>query len=55
MELELSEDEQQELREVLDGVLGDLSSEIAGTDNAHYRTTLNQRRDRLQAVRQRLG
>ena len=54
MELTLDEAEAAELRDLLDGTLGDLSSEIADTDNPRYRTALKERRTRLQAVRARL-
>ena len=40
MELTLTEDEATELRDLLDGSLGDLSSEIADTDNPGYRLGL---------------
>jgi hypothetical protein len=54
MELILTDDEASELRNLLDGSLGDLSSEIADTDNPSYRLALKQRRVHLQAVRSRL-
>ena len=54
MELQLTESEATELRDLLDGSLGDLSSEIADTDNPSYRLALKERRTRLQAVRARL-
>ena len=37
MELTLTEPEATELRDLFDGSLGDLSSEIAATDNPSYR------------------
>jgi hypothetical protein len=55
MELTVTEPEATELRDLLDGSLGDLSSEIAGTDNPSYRLVLKERRTRLQAVRAQLG
>ncbi len=55
MELTLTDAEVTELRDLLDGALGDLSSEIADTDNPGYRVTLKSRRSDLQAVRERLG
>ncbi len=55
MVLTVTEPEGTELRELLDGSLGDLSSEIAGTDNPGYRLMLKERRTRLQAVRIQLG
>jgi hypothetical protein len=51
MELTMTEVEAAELRDLLDGALGDLSSEIADTDNPGYRLVLKERRTRLQAVR----
>ena len=54
MELTLTDEEATELRDLLDGSLGDLSSEIADTDNPGYRLTLKERRTHLQAVRARL-
>jgi len=51
MQLTLTDAEATELRELLDGSLGDLSSEIADTDNPNYRLALKERRTRLQAVR----
>jgi hypothetical protein len=53
--LALDEEHATELREVLDEVLGDMSSEIASTDNALYRSTLQTRRDRLRAIRAQLS
>ena len=54
MELTMTDVEAAELRDLLDGALGDLSSEIADTDNPSYRLALKERRTRLQAVRARL-
>jgi hypothetical protein len=54
MQLELTDDEAKDLRDLLDGALGDMSSEIAATDNAEFRASLNERRNRLQQVRVRL-
>ena len=51
MELTMTDVEAAELRDLLDGALGDLSSEIADTDNPSYRLALKERRTRLQAVR----
>lgn len=45
----------EELRMLLDGTLGDLSAEIAGTDNASYRHVLHGRREHLQHVRVAIG
>jgi hypothetical protein len=50
MQLQLSDDDVVLLREVLASVVGDLSPEIADTDNPSYRRELKLRRDRLQAM-----
>jgi len=55
MDLTLTDAEAGELRMLLDSALGDLSSEIADTDNAGFRQDLKRRRDALLAVRTRLG
>ncbi len=55
MDLVLSEDEAIDLRTLLDGTLGDLSMEIADTDNPALRVALKERRDRLRGVRQRMA
>lgn len=54
MNLTLSDDEAGELRSLLDTVLGDLSHEIAATDNADYRATLRQRRELVTSIRHAL-
>ena len=54
MELTLNDVEATELRDLLDGALGDLSSEIADTANPGYRLGLKERRTHLQALRDRL-
>jgi hypothetical protein len=54
MELTLTDAEADELRDLIDGSLGDLSSEIADTDNPSYRLALKERRTHLQAVRSRV-
>jgi hypothetical protein len=50
MLLDLTEVQCAELQKLLEGALGDLSSEIAGTDNAEYRQGLRDRRTALEAV-----
>jgi len=55
MELTLTDTEATELRDLLDGSLGDLSSEIADTDNPSFRLALKDRRDRLRSVRDKLA
>ena len=55
MQLELDDADVRELRTLLAGALGDLSSEIANTDNAQYVRDLRARRDRLRAIGERLG
>ena len=47
MDVTLTDALAEELSDTLDEVLGDLSTEIAGTDNAHFRATLERRRGRL--------
>ncbi len=55
MKLDLSEPLADELRSTLEAVLGDMSSEIAGTDNPTYRRELLNRRERLAAIYSQLG
>jgi hypothetical protein len=43
-----------ELLTTLDEVIGDLSVEIADTDNPGFRRDLKARRERLEAIRSRL-
>lgn len=50
MNLSLTEEQAAELAELVRSALGDLSSEIADTDNAVYRAHLNERRERLRQV-----
>ena len=54
MQLDLTNEEVVALREALDDVLGDLSSEIADTDNPNYRAGLSRHRDVIRQVRGRL-
>ncbi len=55
MKLDLSEPMADELRSTLESVLGEMSSEIADTDNAAYRRELVSRRERLAAIQTQLG
>lgn len=55
MQLTLTDDESADLRDLLDGSLGDLSSEIADTDNPNFRLALKERRIHLKSVRAQLG
>jgi hypothetical protein len=55
MQLELSNEDAQLLREVLDLVVRDLSPEIAHTDNAQYRRALIDRRGHIAAILDSLG
>lgn len=55
MEVELDVQQVDALRSVLDDALGDLSHEIADTDNASFREGLRTRRDVLQEIRVKLG
>ena len=51
MNLALSNEQVGELHLLLDAVLSDLSYEIAGTDNAEYRSKLRHRRQLLTSIR----
>ncbi len=53
--VELSADERDDLVGLLSDALGDMSSEIADTDNAGYRAGLVARRDRIRAIVGRLS
>jgi len=50
MLIELTEGQCSELQRLLENSLGDLSTEIAGTDNAEYREGLRERRSILESV-----
>ncbi len=50
MLIELTEAQCAELQRLLEGALGDLSSEIAGTDDVEYREGLRDRRAVLESV-----
>jgi hypothetical protein len=52
--LTLTSDQAAELSSVLDEVLGELSTEIADTDNARYRSVLQGRRDQIREIREAL-
>ena len=55
MQLDLSEDDVELLREVVDSALDRLTSEIGHTDNRVYRQNLKDRRDRLRGLIDVLG
>ena len=55
MQLELSEEERQELVELLRTTHADLNPEIAHTMNADFRERLRQRRALLEGLLKRLG
>jgi hypothetical protein len=55
MQLDLSDDDVELLREVLDSALDRLTSEIGRTDNRVYRRDLKGRRDRLRSLLDVLG
>ena len=55
MDLTLDDERADALRTLLDEALGDLSTEIADTDNAGYRQGLRDRRSLLQDIRAQLG
>jgi hypothetical protein len=50
MLIELTEAQCAELQRLLESALGDLSTEIAATDNAEYREGLRERRAVLESV-----
>jgi hypothetical protein len=50
MQLDLSDDDVELLREVLDSTLDRLTSEIGHTDNRAYRQNLKLRRERLRGL-----
>lgn len=50
MDLPLTDEQAEVLDSTLREVIGELSGEIAGTDNAAYRGTLTDRRDILREV-----
>ncbi|MEX2469110.1 MAG: hypothetical protein WD396_05075 [Pseudohongiellaceae bacterium] len=52
--LELTDEQQELLADLLKGVLGDLSYEIADTDNSTFKDKLKKRRDALKALAQQL-
>jgi hypothetical protein len=54
MQVELDTAEVAELRSLLTSALGDLSSEIAGTDNPQFVRELQARRDLLRSIEERL-
>jgi hypothetical protein len=55
MKIELTDEQVTDLGEFLRGALGDLSSEIAATDNPTYRDGLRARRVSLEGVLTQLG
>lgn len=55
MQFDLSDDDAELLREVLDSVVSNLSPEIVRTDNPGYRRMLKARRDRLRGMLDLLG
>ena len=50
MLIELTEVQCEELQRLLEGSLGDLSAEIADTDNYEYRNVLRERRSVLESI-----
>jgi len=55
MRIELTDQQAADLGDLLRGALGDLSVEIAATDNAEYRKGLRERQASLQSVLVLLG
>ena len=54
MQIELTDHQCSDLRDLLKGTLGDLSTEIAATDNASYRDGLREWRASLEGVLSKL-
>jgi predicted aconitase len=54
MIVDLSQELAEELRDTLDQVIGEMSGEIADTDNPAFRRDLESRRERLRSVRSQL-
>ncbi len=54
MILDLSQPLAEELRACLEEVIGDMSGEIADTDNPKYRRELEARRERLKSIHSQL-
>jgi hypothetical protein len=50
MQLTLTREQASDLAQILAETLRDMSHEIAATDNAHYRSGLLDRRQRIQAI-----
>ena len=50
MHIELTEEQCAELQQLLEGSLGDMSTEIAATDNFEYRDGLRNRRNVLESI-----
>ena len=55
MELQLTDQQAEVLREVLDGAFRDLRSEIAATDNAEFKRELREREAVLREILDLLG
>ena len=55
MQVELNDAVREELLQLLETAIGDLSYEIADTDSPAYRRGLRLRRERLAAVRAQVG
>lgn len=53
--LELTGEQQTILRELLERELGDMSYEIADTDNSVFKAQLKDRRDALKVIQANLG
>lgn len=54
MELHLNDEQARELHRLLTEALGDLSSEIADTDNPAFQRTLRDRREQLESIQRQL-
>ena len=53
--LDLTQEQVDALRDLLDTTIGDMRAEIANTDNARYKSSLRGRQDALRALRDQLA
>ena len=54
MEFHLDDEQASELRKLLTATMGELSSEIADTDNPAFKRSLRERRHQLRTIAQQL-
>lgn len=53
--IELTDEQQQILMDMINTVLGDMSYEIADTDNSEFKDELKQRRNALKALAEQIA